>query len=283
MNDTHDNAIDAANGTHQEALIGSALALLPDIRGMAEEIDDARRLPDQLVAKLTDAGFFRMMLDRELGGLEVDPLTAAQVVETLSSVSPSVGWVVMIVASTNFWTARVLPDEAVMEIFTPGVPVNVVGNLVPHGQALRVDGGWRVSGQWPLGSGCQQADWMASGGWLNDGQGPIMDGEMPAWRVFYTPISDCHILDTWHATGLRGTGSHDYTMDDVFVPDRLVSQHPLRAPNLRPSRHYTYSAMVVAVMAAVPLGAARGGGRQSDRNPWGEAGTTQQPTGIVQF
>ena len=258
MNDTHDNAIDAANGTHQEALIGSALSLLPDVRGMVEEIDDARRLPDRLVGKLADAGFFRMMLDRELGGLETDPLTAAQVVETLSSVSPSVGWVVMIVASTNFWTARVLPDEAVMEIFTPDVPVNVVGNLVPHGQALRVDGGWRVSGQWPMGSGCHQADWMASGGWLHDDQGPIMDGETPAWRVFYTPISDCHILDTWHATGLRGTGSHDYTMDDVFVPDRLVSQHPLRAPNLRPSRHYAYSAMVVAVMAAVPLGAARG-------------------------
>ena len=95
---------------------------------MADEIDDARRLPDRLVGKLTDAGFFRMMLDRELGGLEADPVTAAQVVETLSSVSPSVGWVVMIVASTNFWTARVLPDDAVGDIFTPCTPVNVGGN-----------------------------------------------------------------------------------------------------------------------------------------------------------
>ena len=258
MSDTDHNPVDAANGAQREALIGSAISLLPEIRGMADEIDDTRQLPDRLVAKLADAGFFRMLLDRELGGLEADPLTAAQVVETLSTVSPSVGWVVMIVASTNFWTARVLPDEAVREIFTPGVPVNVVGNLVPHGQALRVDGGWRVSGQWPMGSGCHHADWMASGGWLHDGQGPIMDGDVPAWRVFYTPISDCRILDTWHSTGLRGTGSHDYTMDDVFVPDRLVSQHPLRAPNLRQSRHYTYSAMVVAVMAAVALGGARG-------------------------
>ena len=258
MNDTHDNAIGAANGIQREALIGSALSLLPDIRGMVEEIDDARRLPDRLVDKLTDAGFFRMMLDRELGGLEADPLTAAQVVETLSKVSPSVGWVVMIVASTNFWTARSLPDEAVRDIFTPGVPVNVVGNLVPHGRAVKVDGGWRVSGQWPLGSGCSQADWVASGCWLHDEQGPIMDGDTPAWRVFHTPISNCRILDTWYTTGLRGTGSHDYTMDDIFVPDRLVTLHPLRAPNLRPSRHYTYSAMVVAVMAAVALGAARG-------------------------
>ena len=258
MSSTHDNATDAASSIQREDLIGSAVSLLPEIRGMADEIDDTRQLPNRLVDRLADAGFFRMLLDRELGGLETDPLTAAQVVETLSTVSPSVGWVVMIVASTNFWTARVLPDESIAEIFTPGVPVNVVGNLVPHGQAVKVDGGWRVSGQWPLGSGCAQADWMASGGWLHDDQGPIMENDIPAWRVFYTPISDCRILDTWHATGLRGTSSHDYTMDDVFVPDRMVSQHPLRAPNLRQSRHYTYSAMVVAVMASVALGAARG-------------------------
>ena len=258
MSDTDHDAIDAANGAQRETLIGSAHSLLPDIRSMVDEIEDARRLPDRLAVKLADAGFFRMLLDRELGGLEADPLTAAEVVETLSTVSPSVGWVVMIVASTNFWTARVLPDEAIREIFTPGVPVNVVGNLVPHGQAIKVDGGWRVSGQWPMGSGCHQADWMASGGWLHDGQGPIMDGDVPAWRVFYTPISDCRILDTWHSTGLRGTGSHDYTMDDVFVPDRMTSLHPLRASNLRQSRHYTYSAMVVAVMASVALGGARG-------------------------
>ena len=258
MSDIHDNPIDDADAARRDALIGSARSLLPDIRSMVDEIDEARRLPDRLVDKLADAGFFRMLLDRELGGLEADPLAAAQVVDTLSTVSPSVGWVVMIVASTNFWTARALSDETVLEIFTPGAPVNVVGNLVPHGQALKVDGGWRVSGQWPLGSGCHQADWMASGGWLHDGQGPIMDGDVPAWRVFYTPIGDCRILDTWHSTGLRGTGSHDYTMDDVFVPDRLVTHHPLRAPSLRQSRHYTYSAMVVAVMAAVALGGARG-------------------------
>ena len=258
MNDTHDNAIDAANDDLRESLIDSALSLLPEIQGMADEIDDARRLPDRLVDRLTAAGFFRMMVDRELGGLEADPLTAAQVVETLSKVSPSVGWVVMIVASTNFWAARTLPDAAVREVFTPGAAVNVTGNLVPHGRAVKANGGWRVSGQWPLGSGCHHAHWAASGGWLHDEQGPITEDGIPAWRVFYTPIDDCRILDTWHSTGLRGTGSHDYTMDDVFVPERLVTPHPLRAPSLRPSRHYAYSAVVIGSMASVALGAARG-------------------------
>ena len=258
MSHTHDNATDAANGNPPESIIDSALSMLPEIRGMVEEIDDARQLPDRLADRLADAGLFRMMVDRELGGLEADPLTAAQVVETLSSVSPSVGWVVMIIASTNFWAARTLPDEAVRDVFIPGKPVNVTGNLVPHGQAVKSDGGWRVSGQWPLGSGCSLADWMASGGWLHDERGPIIEDGIPAWRVFYAPISECRILDTWHSTGLRGSGSHDYTIDDVFVPDRLVTRHPLRAPSLRSSRHYAYSAMVIAVMASVALGAARG-------------------------
>ena len=255
MNNNRDNP--------QSTLVESARSLLPHIQDMATEIEDARRVPDRLADSLKDAGFFRMTLGRELGGLEADPITAARVVETLSQVSPSVGWVVMIVASTNFWAARTLPDEGIGDVFQRGASVNyvnVVGNLVPRGQATRADGGWRVSGQWPLGSGCHQAHWMASGAWLHDDAGrPIMDdNDALAWRVFYSPIADCRILDTWRSTGLRGSGSHDYTVDDVFVPDRLVTRHPLRAPNLRPSRHYAYSAVVIAAMSAVALGAARG-------------------------
>ncbi len=109
---------------------------------------------------------------------------------------------------------------------------------------------------WAVAAGCLTGWRVAAGSTTSMGRSWKADA--PAWRVFYTPIGDCHILDTWHSTGLRGTGSHDYTMDDVFVPNRLVTRHPLRAPSLRPSRHYTYSAMVIAVMASVALGAARG-------------------------
>ena len=233
--------------------------MLPEIRGMADEIDDARRLPDRLVDKLTDAGFFRMMLDRELGGLEANPLTAPQVVETLSKVSPSVGWVVMIVASTNFWAARTLPDEAVREVFTPGEPVNVTGNLVPSRAGSKEQ---TAAGVYPASGLSAVVAIMLTGRPVAAGfttsRGRSSEDGIPAWRVFYTPIGDCRILDTWHSTGLRGTGSHDYTMDDVFVPDRLVTRHPLRAPSLRASRHYAYSAVVIGSMASVALGAARG-------------------------
>ena len=141
----------------------AAFAMLPEVRAAAPQADALRRLPDALAARLEQAGFFRMTLGRESGGLEADPVTAARVVETLSTASPSVGWVVMIIASSLFWVARVLPEEAREEVFPAGSAANIAGTVVPHGRAMRVPGGWRVSGQWPFGSGCHQASWLACG------------------------------------------------------------------------------------------------------------------------
>ena len=200
-----------------------------------------------------------MTLGRESGGLEADPVTAAQVVETLSTASPSAGWVVMIIASSLSWVARVLPEEAREEVFPAGPASNIAGTVVPHGRALRVPRGWRVSGQWPFGSGCHQAAWLACGAWLHDDEGPMNSPEgRPEWRLFLAPAGDCHILDTWHTSGLRGTGSHDYVVDGLFVPDRRVFPHPLVAPAVRPERHYAFPGVNIAMMSAVALGAARG-------------------------
>ena len=216
----------AGTGT-SHALLAAAEAMLPEIRAAAAEAEAARRLPDALAAKLDEAGFFRMTLGRESGGLEADPVTAARVVETLPTASPSVGWVVMIIASSLFWVARVLPEEAREEVFPAGPTANIAGTVVPHGRAVRVEGGWRISGQWPFGSGCHQAAWLACGAWLHDDEGPMQSADgRPEWRLFLTPAGDCEILDTWHTSGLRGTGSHDYVVNGVFVP---------RPPRVSPS------------------------------------------------
>ena len=211
-------------------LTAAALAMLPEVRAAAPEADALRRLPDALATRLEQAGFFRMTLGRESGGLGADPATAAQVVETLSTASPSAGWVVMIIASSLFWVARVLHEEARDEVFPAGPAANIAGTVVPHGRALRVPGGWRVSGQWPFASGCHQADWLACGAWLHDSESPMHSADgRPEWRLFLAPAKDCQILDTWHTSGLRGTGSHDYVVDGLFVPDRRVFPHPLVA------------------------------------------------------
>ena len=245
-------------------LLAGAEAMLPEIRALADDIDSARRLPDALAERLAGAGFFHLLTGREHGGLAADPVTAARVIETLSTASPSVGWVTMILATASFWTVRMVPEEVRREIFadvSPGEiqPAVIAGTLVPHGRAVRAEGGWRVSGQWPFGSGCHHATWLPTAAWLHDDSGPIADDNgVPQWRAFHVPASDCVILDTWHTSGLRGTGSHDYTMEDVFVADNYVKRHSLLEEAILPDRRYVYPAFNVPMLSAVALGAARG-------------------------
>jgi alkylation response protein AidB-like acyl-CoA dehydrogenase len=123
---------------------------------------------------------------------------------------------------------------------------------------VQTTGGYRLSGQWPFASGCQQATWLASSAWLFDHDEPLLDAQgQPAWAVFLTPATACRLLDTWHVTGLRGTGSHDYIIDNAFVPAHHSFPHPTQAASPRPERHYACLGVVVAWMAAVPLGIAR--------------------------
>ena len=245
-------------------LLAAAEALLPEIRAAADEVDDARRVPDWLAERLASAGFFHLLTGREHGGMEADAVTAAQVIEKLSTASPSVGWVTMILATASYWTVRMTPEEVRREIFagvSPGEIQSTViaGTLVPHGKAVRVEGGWRVSGQWPFASGCHQATWMPTAAWLHDEGGPVRNADgAPEWRVFHLPASDCVILDTWHTSGLRGTGSTDYTMEDVFVADNYVKKHSLLEAAVLPDKRYVYPAFNVPMLSAVALGAARG-------------------------
>ena len=251
-------------GSTLSDLLAVTESMLPEIQEAADSIDEARRVPDWLAERLAGAGFFHLLTGREHGGLAADPVTAARVIETLSTASPSVGWVTMILATASFWTVRMVPEEVRREIFadvSPGEiqPAVIAGTLVPHGRAVRAEGGWRVSGQWPFGSGCHHATWLPTAAWLHDDSGPIADDNgVPQWRAFHVPASDCVILDTWHTSGLRGTGSHDYTMEDVFVADNYVKRHSLLEEAILPDRRYVYPAFNVPMLSAVALGAARG-------------------------
>ena len=255
---------DRTDAAASRDILSVADGLLPEIRAAADSIDEARRLPDWLAGRLAEQGFFHLLTGREHGGLGADPVTASRVIETLSTASPSVGWVVMIIATASFWTVRIVPDEVRREIFAevaPGEiqPTVIAGTLVPHGRAVRVEGGWRLTGQWPFGSGCHHATWLPTAAWLYDDNGPVSDENgAPQWRAFHLPASDCVILDTWHTSGLRGTGSTDYTMNDVFVADNCVRRHSLLEPSLLPDRRYDYPAFNVPMLSAVALGAARG-------------------------
>ena len=203
-------------------LVRTAVALLPEVRRYHEEIEREQRLPLALLQQLHEAGFYRMVLPRALGGLQVDPLTYTRVVEVLAEGAGSVGWNIANNSIGQLVTLG-LPDEGVNEIYPHGHATVIAGTAVQGGgQAVPVEGGYRISGHWTFGSGCQEAVWMLGSFQILDDGKPRRraDGGSLYWRALF-PRADVTIVPgSWDVAGLRGTGSFDWTVNDVFLPER---------------------------------------------------------------
>jgi indole-3-acetate monooxygenase len=231
--------------------------LVPQVEAFAEEGERIRRLPPSLVESMARAGLFRLWMPRALGGPEVDPMTFLRVVETISRVDGSAGWCQMIAASLSAFGGY-LPIAGAQQIFGCDPLTVAGGSFAPFGQAVVEPGGYRVTGRWPLASGCQHCAWLVGGCRVVDVDRPRLrpDGT-PIIRMMMFPADACQILDTWDSVGLRGTGSHDYTVTNIFVPD----DHSLsfREPPVQSGPLYALPsiALFAAAVAAVPLGIAR--------------------------
>ena len=205
-----------------QPLVRAAAALQPALRDYHDEIEREQRLPKALVEQLRAAGFYKMVIPRALGGLQVDPLTYLRVVELLAEGAGSVGWNLANNSIGQLVTLG-LPDEGVHEIYSRGADTIIAGTAVPGGgQAAPVAGGYRVSGRWQFGSGCQESAWMlGSFQILDDGQPRRRpDGGSLYWRGVF-PRTEAEIVPgSWDVAGLRGTGSFDWTVENVFLPER---------------------------------------------------------------
>jgi alkylation response protein AidB-like acyl-CoA dehydrogenase len=239
-------------------LIEAARELGPLIRECAEQIERDRRLPRPLVRAMADAGLFRTWIPETLGGGERDPLTLIRAVEELARVDGSVGWCLMIGASTAT-LAGYLPESGAREIYgsDPGV---VTGSaLMPRGRATPVAGGYRVSGRWSFASGSQHCSWLVGHCVVLDGDQPRLDGDgRPVSRLMFLPAADYQVIDTWSVGGLRGTGSHDFAVTDAYVPhDRTLAFGD--AP-VQPGALYRFPlfGLMASVVSAVALGISRG-------------------------
>ncbi|OBA80049.1 hydroxylase [Mycobacterium sp. 1164966.3] len=180
---------------------------------MSAEIDRERRLPDELVARLNEAGLLRATMPREVAAPELVPGVTLRCAETLARGDASAGWCVSI-AITSALLVAYLPASSRDEMFGGGQGV-AAGVWSPRGTARSVDGGVVVSGRWPFCSGINHADMLFAGCFVDDRRVP---------SVVAMPKGDLRVLDTWHTLGLRGTGSHDSVADEVFVPaDRVFS------------------------------------------------------------
>ena len=239
------------------SFVEAAKGLAPQIQASADEIERSRRLPLPLVDAMAQAGLFRLWIPRSLGGEETDPTTLVRVVEEVSRADGAAGWCLGI-GGTYGAFGGYLSADAAHEIYGSDPLVRTAGALRPFGNAVVVDGGYRVTGRWPLGSGCQHSGWIVGGCRILDGDQPrLLPNGTPLMRVLFFPAADCEILDTWHSIGLRGTGSHDYTVTDVFVP--AARSLSLREPPVEPGPLYAMPTIALSApaLAAVGLGIAR--------------------------
>jgi indole-3-acetate monooxygenase len=237
-------------------LLDAVAALVPALTAATSTSDQERRLPADLIDAMVENGLLRMLLPRDLGGLQIDPIAAARIVEEVSRHNGSAGWVLMILNGNAHWAGSLLPKEHAEQIFGHDPRSLMAGTFNPNGRAVRVPGGYRVTGRWSFGSGSLHASWFASGCVLYEGDQPVMGQRGPRWRNFVTPLRDVEVLDTWHTTGLRGTGSNDYVITDAFVPDGWDFNHFTDSARL-PDPNYAYGVLPFPLLAAVLLGIAR--------------------------
>ena len=198
--------------------IAAAINLAPHIRAVREELEATRRVPPALVQAIAAAGLFRPYLPHALGGPELPPLTVFRVIEEISKVDGSVGWCTMIASGVSLLSGWLRPDVG-RALFGQPPDVRVAGSLRPEGQAYPVDGGYRIRGHWDFASGINHANWLLCTCAIMDGDTPRQTpAGAPATRVMLIPADAATIVDTWSVVGMCGTGSHDFIVDDVFIP-----------------------------------------------------------------
>ena len=194
------------------------------IRDNADLAEEQRHLPGEVAKAMAHVGLYRIAASRTIGGEELDPLRQIEVIEAVSKIDGATGWNLMIGIEVMGLLGAALTADVAQEIYDdPGLIA--AGALNPQGRAFRTDGGYLVSGQWPFASGCHNAQWFWGQCIVTDGSEPIRDAAGQVQLLEATvAAADFEILDTWHVTGMRGSGSHDVAVSDVFVPDRLITQ-----------------------------------------------------------
>jgi alkylation response protein AidB-like acyl-CoA dehydrogenase len=195
-------------------------ALLPTIKSRRDDIEQARRLPADVAAALRNTGIFTLGVPRVIGGQEATPLELMEAIETVSIGDGSTGWCAMIGASGNT-SAGYINERGAREVWAdPSAPT--AGIAAPAGAAIREKDGVRVSGRWAFASGITHCNWLWAGCMVMENGKPRMTPHGPEIIHVCMPVSDVQIHDTWHVSGLRGTGSNDFSAKDVFVPNHRI-------------------------------------------------------------
>lgn len=195
-----------------------ARELLPALKARYKEQWEHPRLFDETVQELKDAGLFRMYQPRRWGGSESTPIEFFEAVATLAEADPSVAWVVGVIGIHSFHLAFF--DERAQEEVWGEDPTTLVSSPYAPGKAVRVPGGFRLSGRWSFSSGCDHCAWSFLGANVEGevGTANTASSGLPGY-AFLLPRADYEVVPNWDVHGLRATGSHDIVVKDAFVPE----------------------------------------------------------------
>lgn len=199
-----------------------------------------------------------MSMPKAWGGPELTICTQVEILEELAAADGSAGWCAMIGSDGGYYTAAL--DDATGRELYPDLDNVTAGWIAPVGKLHPVPGGYRLEGRWQFGSGCTHAEVIIGGALVVDDGEVVHTAEgRPELRIAMLRSDEFEILDTWHTTGLAGSGSHDYQVSDAFVP----AEQTFRFSDLRERRRdgtlYAWPGMFIANLPAVPLGIARAG------------------------
>ena len=209
----------------RDDILDRARDMVPLLQERAEQAESARRLPEETDQAFRDAGFYKIMQPSAFGGLELDFGTQTELAVILAPGCASSAWVASVTACHG-WILGMFPPAAQTDVWGANPDASVASSFLPFGPDIkRVEGGLHVNGRWGFSSGVDYCSWAV----LTMAVPPIDGNGKPAASFAVVPLNECKIVDSWHTTGLSGTGSNDIIVEDAFVPDyRIVDMALLR-------------------------------------------------------
>lgn len=234
----------------REDLLVTVASLEGTLRDGAQRAEEGRTLPRPIVEAMREAGLFRIAAPRAVGGLEVDPITHMEIIEEVARIDSSAGWTLMIGAQGAAMIATFGSDAVIDRMFS-GKQWPIAGSQMAPlaGRYRRVDGGYIVSGSWSFASGIQHADWS-----MFTATSTESTGGPPEMLAGIVPVDEVTVHDTWFVSGLKGTGSSDYSLDEKFIPEDMAWPMPPRI--VRGGPRYRLK-IPQATLSAFALGLAR--------------------------
>ncbi|WP_139832734.1 MULTISPECIES: acyl-CoA dehydrogenase family protein [unclassified Pseudomonas] len=210
-------------------LVQRAREMVPTLLERAAQAEQDGKVPEQTIAQMQAAGFFRVLQPKRFGGYQMSPATFYRIQMTLAEGCMSTAWVYGVLG-VHPWQLALFDEQAQQDVWGQDTSTLVGSTYMPVGKVTRVEGGYRLSGRWSFSSGCDHVRWLFLGGMVP----ALEDGGAAEYRTFMLPAGDYRIERNWDTFGLRGTGSHDIVVEDVFVAEHRTHRTRDDSPAARP-------------------------------------------------